>query len=93
MATAGVEPPHADSKSVAPVPPADGEFASCYIRVEQRLKTTRKAHTRFEPVLPPDSGIKPDSVSKSQIAPGSELNPHVRSVLERLKECDRERRR
>jgi hypothetical protein len=45
MAPAGVEPAHADSKTAFPVPLADGEFASCYIRVEQRLKTTRSRAT------------------------------------------------
>ena len=52
-----------------------------------------KAHTGFEPVLPENAGGKPDSGSRRQIAPVSELNPHVRAVLERLKERDRERRR
>ena len=52
-----------------------------------------EAHTGFEPVLPPKVGDKPDSGSRGQIAPGSELNPHLRAVLERLKERDRERRR
>ena len=52
-----------------------------------------EAHTGFEPVLPPDAGNKPDSGSASEIAPGSGLNPHLRAVLERLKERDRERER
>jgi hypothetical protein len=52
-----------------------------------------KAHTGFEPVLPPNAGDEPDSGSRGWIAPGSELNPHLRAVLERLKERDRERRR
>jgi hypothetical protein len=52
-----------------------------------------EAHTGFEPVLPENAGGKPDSGSRGQIAPGSELNPHLRAVLERLKERDRERRR
>jgi hypothetical protein len=47
----------------------------------------------FEPVLPPSLGGKPDSGSRGQIAHGSELNPHLRAVLERLKERDRERGR
>ena len=34
-----------------------------------------KAHTGFEPVLPPNAGGKPDSGSAGEIAPGSELNP------------------
>jgi hypothetical protein len=53
----------------------------------------RKAHTGFEPVLPPNAGGKPNSGSAGEIAPGSELNPHLRAVLERLKERDRERGR
>jgi hypothetical protein len=44
-------------------------------------------------VLPPNAKDKPDSGSRSRIAPGSELNPHLRAVLERLKERDRERRK
>jgi hypothetical protein len=52
-----------------------------------------KAHTGFEPVLPPNAGGEPNSGSAGQIAPGSELNPHLRAVLERLKERDRERDR
>ena len=52
-----------------------------------------KAHTGFEPVLPPNAVGKPDSGSRGQVAPGSELNPHLRAVLERLKERDRECRR
>ena len=52
-----------------------------------------KAHTGFEPVLPPNAGGKPDSASASDIAPGSELNPHLAAVLERLKARDRERER
>jgi hypothetical protein len=44
-------------------------------------------------VLPENAEGKPDSGSKGQIAPGSKLNPHLRAVLERLKERDRERRR
>ena len=44
-------------------------------------------------MLPPNAGGKPDSGSRGQIAPGSELNPHMRAVLERLKERDREGRR
>ncbi|MGH3024035.1 MAG: hypothetical protein ACRDNI_10295 [Gaiellaceae bacterium] len=55
--------------------------------------TNVKAHTGFEPVLPPNAGGKPDSRSASEIAPGSDLNPHLRTVLERLKERDRERER
>ncbi len=54
---------------------------------------SRKAHTGFEPVLPPNLGGKPDSGNWDRITPGSELNPHLRAVLERLKERDRERRR
>jgi hypothetical protein len=53
----------------------------------------RKAHTGFEPVLPPNAVGKPDSGSGGEIAPGSELNPHLRAVLERLKKRDRERAR
>jgi hypothetical protein len=52
-----------------------------------------EAHTGFEPVLPPNAGDKPSSGSRGQIAPGSGLSPHLRAVLERLKEGDRERRR
>ena len=44
-------------------------------------------------MLPENAECKADSGSKGQIAPGSELNPHLRAVLERLKERDRERRR
>jgi len=44
-------------------------------------------------VLPENAVGKPDSGSRGQIAPGSELNPHLRAVLERLQERDRERRR
>jgi hypothetical protein len=47
----------------------------------------------FEPVPPPNLGGKPDSGSRGQIAPGSELNPHLRAVLERLKELDRKHQR
>jgi hypothetical protein len=47
----------------------------------------------FEPVLPPNAGTKPDSGNTGHVAPGSELNPHLRAVLERLKERDRERER
>jgi hypothetical protein len=36
-----------------------------------------KAHTGFEPVLPPNAGDKPNSGSAGQIAPGSDLNPGV----------------
>jgi hypothetical protein len=43
-------------------------------------------------VLPPEAGDRPDSGSRTRVAPGSELNPHLRAVLERLKERDRERR-
>jgi len=46
----------------------------------------------FEPALPETAQGKPDSGSESRIAPGSELNPHLRAVLERLKERDREGR-
>ena len=52
-----------------------------------------EAHTGFEPVLPPNAGGKRNSGNAGQIAPGSELNPHLRAVLERLKERDRERER
>jgi hypothetical protein len=52
-----------------------------------------EAHTGVEPVLPENAGGKPDSGKGARIAPGSELNPHLRAVLERLKERDRERRR
>ena len=44
-------------------------------------------------MLPPNPRSKPDSGSRGEIAPGSELNPHLRAVLERLKERDRERHR
>jgi hypothetical protein len=53
----------------------------------------REAHTGFEPVLPENAEDKPDSRSGGPIPPGSEPNPHLRVVLERLKEHDRERRR
>ena len=36
-------------------------------------------------MLPPNTGGKPDSGNADQIAPGRELNPHLRAVLERLK--------
>jgi hypothetical protein len=52
-----------------------------------------EAHTGFEPVLPESTGGKANSGNAGQIAPGSELNPHLRAVLERLKERDRERER
>ena len=55
--------------------------------------TAVEAHTGFEPVLPENADVRPDSRSTSPIAPGSELNPHLRIVLDRLKERDRERRR
>ena len=44
-------------------------------------------------MLPPKAVGKLDSGSRGPNAPGSELNPHLRAVLERLKERDRERRR
>jgi len=44
-------------------------------------------------MLPENAGRKPDSLNRRLIAPGSELSPHLRAVLERLKERDRERRR
>ena len=44
-------------------------------------------------MLPENAEGKPDSGSTGQNAPGSELNPHLRAVLERLKERDEERRR
>ena len=44
-------------------------------------------------MLPENAEGKLDSGSAGQIAPGSELNPHLRAVLERLEERDRERRR
>jgi hypothetical protein len=52
-----------------------------------------KAHTGFEPVPPENAASKPDSGNRGQIAPGRELNPHLRAVLERLKERDRKRQR
>jgi hypothetical protein len=42
-------------------------------------------------VLPPNAGGKRDSGNAGQVAPSSELNPHLRAVLKRLKERDRER--
>jgi hypothetical protein len=39
-----------------------------------------KAHTGFEPVLPPKAGRKPPSGSRGRVTPGSELNPHLRAV-------------
>jgi hypothetical protein len=57
------------------------------------LSRNLEAHTGFEPVLPPNTRGKPDSGSRSHVASGSELNPHLRAVLERLKERDREKRR
>jgi hypothetical protein len=51
-----------------------------------------KAHTGFEPVLPENAPAEPDSGSGGEIAPGSELNPHLAAVLKRLKARDRERR-
>ena len=62
-------------------------------QLKRLLSRDFKAHTGFEPVLPPNAGRKRDSGNASQIAPGSELNPHLRAVLERLKERDRERDR
>ena len=53
----------------------------------------REAHTGFEPVLPPNAERTPDSGNKGRAAPGSELNPHLRAVLERLVGRDREKRR
>ena len=44
-------------------------------------------------MLPEKPGSKPESGSRGRVAPGSELNPHLRAVLERLKERDREKRR
>ena len=44
-------------------------------------------------MLPENADAKPDSGSRGQTAPGSELNPHLRAVLERLKERDRKRQR
>jgi hypothetical protein len=58
-----------------------------------RLAGGFKAHTGFEPVLPPNAEGKPDSCSRGRVASGSELNPHLRAILDRLKERDRERRR
>lgn len=55
--------------------------------------TAREAHTGFEPVLPENAASTPDSGNRGQTAPGSELNPHLRAVLERLKERDRKRLR
>jgi hypothetical protein len=52
-----------------------------------------EAHTGFEPVLPPKAGARPDSGSRGEMAPGSQLNPHLSAVLERLKTRDREKRR
>jgi hypothetical protein len=52
-----------------------------------------KAHTGFEPVLPENRAVKPDYAKTEDNAPGSELNPHLRTILERLKERERERRR
>ena len=52
-----------------------------------------EAHTGFEPVLPENADVRPNSGSRGQVAPGSELNPHLQAVLERLKERDRERER
>jgi hypothetical protein len=57
------------------------------------VREAREAHTGFEPVLPENAVGKPNSGGRGQNAPGSELNPHLRAVLERLKERDRERRR
>ena len=44
-------------------------------------------------MLPENAEGKPDSGSRGLAAPGSGLNPHLRAVLERLKERDRERRK
>lgn len=52
-----------------------------------------KAHTGFEPALPENADDEPGSGNTGQFAPGSELNPHLRAVLERLKARDRERRK
>ncbi len=52
-----------------------------------------KAHTGFEPVLPEKPAAKRHSRNTARIPPGSELNPRLGAVLERLKERDPERRR
>ena len=55
----------------------------------------RYAHPfeRHEPVLPENRAVKPDAANAEGDTPGSELNPHLRAVLKRLKERARERRR
>jgi hypothetical protein len=44
-------------------------------------------------MLPPKADETPDSGNAGRITPSSELNPHLRAVLEGLKERDRERHR
>ena len=64
-----------------------------YRQLKLLLSRDLEAHTGFESVLPESAVGKPNSGSRGQNAPGSELNPHLRAVLERLKERDRERER
>lgn len=61
-------------------------------RAERDVEAVREAYG-IRPVLPESTGGKANSGNAGQIAPGSELNPHLRAVLERLKERDRERER
>jgi len=39
-------------------------------------------------VLPENRAVKPDYAKKEGNTPGSELNAHLRAILERLKERD-----
>jgi hypothetical protein len=68
---------------------ASGRRRGCFVLQPNAVE----AHTGFEPVLPEKARGRPDSGSRGRVAPGSELNPHLRAVLERLKERDREKRR
>ncbi len=52
----------------------------------------RKGDTGFEPVLPEKGSGKANSCNTPPIGTGSDVNPHLRAVLERLKERENERR-
>jgi hypothetical protein len=47
----------------------------------------------FEPVLPENAAGKPDSGSRGSGRSWQRAEPHLRVVLERLKERERERRK
>ena len=74
------------SESNSPLP-------SSSVTTKVLLSRGCKAHTGVEPVLPENAVGKPDSGSSGRVAPGSDLNPHLRAMLERLKERDQERGR